>query len=117
MSMKIIVSTKAFSNSIRQALSIRSYEFELIAEKSEIVFTGNRTIYGSIATTQEYKNYKYKGIFYPVQWFKILTFLKQLEEQPIVIEFDYYSDSEIHENPQIDLSQFVKRFKCENGSF
>jgi len=107
--MKIIMSSLTLQKEIRLALSNKCYQFDVIGEKQEIIFTGDRTSYAGFATTKEHKSDNYKAKFNSIQWFKILTFVKQLEEQPICIEFENYGD-EIHEDSKIELSQFIKRF-------
>ena len=44
--------------------------------------------------------------FNAIQMFKVLNFLSQLEEQPIVVEFDQYDDEKL----SINFSQFVRSF-------
>jgi len=111
--MKIIMSSLTLQKEIRLALLNKCYQFDVINEndRSEIVFTGERTSYAGFATTKEYDNTIYKSKFNPIQWFKILTFIKQLEEQPICIEFTNYSrHGELHEFAEIEIRNIVIRF-------
>ncbi len=108
--MKIIVSTISFAKDIRNAIDNKTTDFEIIGEKSEIVFSGKRTFYGMATPIVGHRKHNYKGKFDLVKWYQILCFIKQLEEQPIVIEFNEYMHTEIHDEPEIELCQFIKRF-------
>ena len=108
--MKIIVSTKTFAREISRAIENKTARFDVIGEKSEIVFTGNRTIYAGMATTKEHSKNTYSGAFNPYVWVKVVSFLTQLPEQPIVINFTEYMFTDVHENPEIKLEQFVMTF-------
>lgn len=108
--MKIIVSTISFAKDIRNALDNKTTYFEIIGDKNEIVFSKKKTFYGMTAQIVGHSKHNYKGKFDLVKWYKILCFIKQLDEQPIVIEFTEYMHTEIHEKPEIELCQFIKRF-------
>lgn len=110
--MKIIVSTKKLAVTIKQAIDLNVTEFE-VSGKFEVIRFKSKGIpsldlYGG--TTREFGGGFYKGVFNIKQWTKILSFILQLEEQPVVIEFTHYMHTDIHENPEIEFSQFVKRF-------
>lgn len=93
------------------ALSNNCNSFEIIGAKNEIRFFGkNGVSCAYVSPIVEDNNKNYSGYFDVIKWYQMMEFLDQLEEQPIVIEFEEFSTKGVHENPQIELSQFVKRF-------
>lgn len=103
--MKTIISTEYLKRSIQKALSLglKAIKFQ----NNEILFfcKNERTIEMIVAKELEID----KSILVTadvIQWYKIYRFLKNLPEQPIVMEIDNYSDTEI----SIKLSQFIAKF-------
>lgn len=101
--MKIIVATTHFAKEIKRALRNKSTKFEISAEKQEIIFTGERTIYTPVSPALK-TSPSDGGNFDPVQWYQMMQFLLQLEEQPIVIEISGGDE------PSFEFMQFIKRF-------
>lgn len=109
--MKIIVSTKAFGNYIQTALDNNTRTFDIIGERGEIIFYGDKQMeFCSIEPGIGDRRYQYLGNFNPMTWKYMMDFLKQLPEQPIVIEFLQYAHTKRHEEPEMTLSQFVINF-------
>lgn len=108
--MKIIVSTESFARQIRKALDEKTQYFEISGAASEIIFSGKSKFCSFATPIVGHETHSYKGRFDLVKWYQILCFLKQLEEQPIVIEFTEYMHTDTHEEPEMRLEQFVKRF-------
>ncbi len=106
--MKIIVSTKTLASEIKKALDNRTTHFEVGGEK--IKFDGNDSFHWNICMAVGHGKMYYRGVFKRATWHHMLDFVKQLGEQPIVIEFREYMHTEVHERPEITLSQFIKCF-------
>lgn len=107
--MKIIVSTLNFSKFIEHALNNKTFRVEIDANSNEIIFYGLVRLEFKIHATEQCQ--RIFSPFYEGQWLKLLAFLSQLEEQPIVIEFNDYSNGNEEIELDIELSQFIKRIK------
>jgi hypothetical protein len=108
--MKIIVSSRTFQGVIEMAIENNSTTFEIIGGNQKIIFFGEKEYSHNIMPTLVDNNTNYCGKFNPVKWFKLMSFIKDLELQPIVIEFIEYTNNSINEEPELILSQFIKRF-------
>jgi len=105
--MRIIISTKYLASTIKEAILNGCKQLNLIPHTSEIVFS---RLSGVVASdihilergVQELETYS----FNPIQMYKLMIFLESLLEQPIVVEFDQFTDSEC----SIKLTQFEHRF-------
>lgn len=104
--MKMIVSTKELTSVIKKAIALRCESFSYNPETKELVFSNDPELSIWLSTTKEPETEPQKFTFDTIQMFKVFTFLKELEEQPIVIKFNQYEDDKL----SIELSQFVKRF-------
>lgn len=107
--MKVIVSTVNFSKFIKDALNNKTFRVEIDAALNEIICYGTFPLSFKIHTTEQRQ--KIFSPFYEGQWLRLQAFLNQLEEQPIVIEFNDYSDGNEEIELSIELSQFIKRIK------
>lgn len=110
--MKIIVSSRTFQGVIEMAIAKKITNFEIIGKNQEIIFyvEGEKEYSHRITPTLADNNKNYGGKFNPVKWFKLMSFIKDLELQPIVIEFIEYTNNSINEEPELILSEFIKRF-------
>lgn len=104
--MKTVLSTKELARVIKKAIGLRCESFEYNPETKELVFNKENDLYLDVHHLQKEIYEHEKFTFDTIQMFKVLNFLKELEEQPIVVEFDQYEDDKI----SIELSQFVKSF-------
>lgn len=103
--MKIIVSTAWFPKAIEKALHQNLENFVIDGENSTIEFyKHSRYFRENITITTDSKKEVFRAKINLIQWYKMSEFIKQLEEQPIVIEFDN------EEETRIRLIQFVKSF-------
>lgn len=109
--MKIIASTKALASAIQKALDNNTTIFHISRTEESLGFSGKILVELSIALCSGYKYDNYNGKFDAVTWYRVMEFLKQLPEQPIVLTFtNYKSNNEINDDVPIELSQFVKTF-------
>jgi len=104
--MKTVLSTKEFSRVIKKAIELRCESFEFTRETGELTFSKEPEVYMDVHILEKFGCEHEKFTFDTIQMFKVLNFLIELEEQPIVVEFDQYEDDKL----SIELSQFVKRF-------
>ena len=105
--MVIIISTKYLASTIKQAILNNCKQFNLIPHTSEIVFSRLSGIVAEGIHVLERGLQKNETCtFNPIQMYKLMEFLEQLPEQPIVIDFSQYTDSEC----SIKLTQFEHRF-------
>lgn len=110
--MKLVVSTKGLALIVKQAIDMGITQFDVDGQSERVYFKNDiQSISVGGGTTQTYKKGLYKGVFLKEQWIKILSFISLLEEQPVVMEFTEYMHTDVHEHPEITLSEFVKRFK------
>ena len=107
---KFLVSTKTFANNIQTAIDNQTLTFDINEKENYVNFHGKESIFGQCERTASYINHSYRGKFNPEKWHKMLLFIKQLPEQPIVIELEEYMHTVVHEEPEITLSQFVMNF-------
>lgn len=104
--MKVILSTKVLASTIKKAIALRCETFEYNPETKDLVFNDDPQVYIDIHIIDKEGIGREQFTFDTIQMFKFLTFVKELEEQPICVEFDQYEDDKL----SIQLSQFVKRF-------
>lgn len=97
--MKVLFSTIKLAEDIELALISEAKTFDIIGKTYSIIFTGKATIDCSANPIVGHSELCYYGNFNPEQWTRIMTFLKQLPEQPIVIEFTQYAHIVRHEEP------------------
>lgn len=107
--MKLLVSKLVLQKAAKAALDANSFEFTIDGDLNMIVFDSGVT--ARVNVTSGYNDKKYKGRVLEAAWQNIYDFLKGLEEQPIVMTLTEHSPNEIHLHPDIEFSQFVKRFK------
>lgn len=101
--MKVIISTKAYPKFIDNVLKNKVTHFSINEEPNEIKFiTDGQVIKYDIHPVVGDESLLFKGKFSHFQWYKLSEFLKQLAEQPIVLEFQMNCEDEII----ITLSQF-----------
>jgi hypothetical protein len=108
--MVIIVSSRTFQGVIEMAIANKTTTFEIVGKNEEIVFYGEKQYFHKVSPSIHYNNINYKGKFNPIKWFELLSFIKNLELQPLTIEFLEYTSNAINEEPELILSQFIKRF-------
>lgn len=108
--MVIIVSSRTFQGVIEIAIANKTTTFEIVGKNKEIVFYGEKQYSHIVTPSLHYNNINYKGNFNPIKWFELLSFIKNLELQPITIEFIEYTNNSINKEPELILSQFIKRF-------
>ena len=105
--MRAIVSTKYLAERLKKALSIKDFN-KIKFEGREWIFC--QSSYSNLSMTIDYTRDSYQDIdvleIDRMQWYKLLQFVKQLPEQPIVIEISDYGDNGV----SIKLSQFVMNF-------
>jgi len=106
--MKIVVSSRTLQMQVRKALDNKSEVFTVGYKDQCITFSGIDDAI-PLMTTARAKD-DYIGRIQPDQWFKIFKFIDQLQEQPIVLEFTHYMHTDIHEKPEILMSQITKLF-------
>ncbi len=106
--MTICVSTRTLQMQIRKALDSKVETF-CVGYKSQYISFDGISDRIPLMTSSRHKD-DYIGKVQPDQWFKILEFLKQFEEQPMVMEFTHYMHTDVHERPEIMISQISKRF-------
>lgn len=106
--MKICVSSKTLQEQIKKALESHLELFVVEYGNQYISFVGMEEKV-PLLTRNKVKD-DYIGRIDVKQWSKILQFLRQFEEQPMVIEFTHYMHTEIHEIPEIEISQMRIRF-------
>lgn len=105
--MRVIISTKAYPRFIDYALKNKVTSFSINEQLNQIEFIKyGEIIKYDICPVVEDEQLSFKGKFNHLQWYKLSEFLKQLPEQPIVLEFQNYDEDEII----ITLSQFKCRF-------
>ena len=116
--MKFLVSTLNLSKNIREAIALNANRISVDYDRQimNLYSYGEELDKGVISITininpigQRWNGGVYDGNFDKQKWEKLLVFLLLLEEQPIVFEFTDY-DTKFHDDPQIKLSQFIKRF-------
>ena len=106
--MKICVSSKTLQMQIRRALDNKVETFCVGYKNQYISFDGISEVI-PLMTSDRHKD-DYIGKMQPGQWFKILEFLRQFEDQPMVMEFTHYMHTEVHKFPEIIISQISKKF-------
>lgn len=104
--MKIIVSTESFPKIIKKAIDNESESFDVIGKEGKIIFYGIKKIETYIHPIVGDVECNYSNRFNTRQWYRVCEFLKLLQEQPIVIEFDNYND----DHADIKLTQFEASF-------
>jgi hypothetical protein len=104
--MKTILSTKVFASTIRKAIELRCETFEFNPETKDLVFNDSPYVYMDVHILEKEGYCREQFTFDTIQMFKVLNFLNELEEQPIVVEFDQYEDDKL----SINLSQFMRSF-------
>jgi len=102
--MKIIASTKILSIEIDRAINKNLNRFALYS-KTEIFKIYSNVLYQEFCIGCLEKGETFISKFNHLQWYKVSEFLKQLPEQPIVLEIEKINDDEI----DIKLSQFIHR--------
>lgn len=105
--MKVLFSTKYLALQLEKALEDRDFNW---IEFTDNEFIFKRTEKNDLVLKLEHAKDSYSDIdclkIDRVQWFKLMDFLKQLPEQPIVLEIIDYGNDDI----LIRLSQFVMEF-------
>jgi hypothetical protein len=105
--MKIIISTKYFAVIIKRAVENSCSSFMIIPHTGEIVFGRLQNIVAANVHIYEHGLEKVETFtFHPIKMYELMLFLNKLSDQPIVIEFNQYTDTEC----EIKLSQFEVRF-------
>ena len=104
--MKVIVSTKVFALTIRKAIELRCETFEFNPETKDLVFNYDLYICMDCHISDKHRFGREQFTFDTIQMFKVLNFLNELQEQPIVVEFSQYEDDKL----SIELTQFVRIF-------
>ena len=116
--MKFLVSTLNLSRKIREAIALNANRICVDYDaKTMTLYAYGKEMENKITSItininpigQRWNGGVYDGNFDLKKWEKLLVFLLLLEEQPIVFEFTDY-DTKFHDEPQIKLSQFEKRF-------
>jgi hypothetical protein len=103
--MKIIISSKEFQNCLTKAIERRCEFISINCLKKEMKFTCNKDFSTDIHICNERELQTFSYSFNPLKTFIILNFLNLLNEQPIVVEFDFITDSET----DITITQTVFR--------
>jgi len=103
--MKVIISTKAYPQFIDRAIRKGFENFVIDGQNKEIQFyklgkNQPNDMHPIIGDETEV----FRAKFNELQWYKLSEFLKQLPEQPIVLEFNYEDDV------TIKATQFVATF-------
>lgn len=107
--MKIVVSSKVFRRQAFKAVKNNTKNFIIDGSTNSIAFNGIES--GTFhAIVVEYNNRAYRAKFNRNKWKKIMHFLDSIEEQPVTISFTENTRGGVNENPEIEISQFVKRF-------
>jgi len=104
--MKIIISTKTFSEAINHAILNRCKNIGIFPYKNEIKFccdVNDLVVHCNFINESECT---YAYTFNPIQMHKVMSFLDLLQEQPVLVEFCQYTDTEC----SIDLTQFTCQF-------
>lgn len=106
--MKVLFSTKYLSSMIKKALNDTSFnEIEFRREEWILKSTDKVDLVLKVVHTIDSPETELDSLKIDrVQWFKLMTFLEPLPEQPIVLELLDYSNDDI----DIILSQFTAEF-------
>jgi len=102
--MKIIISTKVFANVISAGITEKCKSFELNSDLQKLIFSSKNET--KINIVEKFGAYNETYTFDAIQMFKVLNALSELQEQPIVVEFDQVEDEIL----SIKLSQFEHWF-------
>lgn len=105
--MKALFSTKYLAAQLEKALKNKGFD-KIEFKDKEWIF--NRTEKKPIEVSVDYTRDSSRSLqtlyIDRMQWFKLLQFLKQLPEQPIVLEISDYGEDDV----QLKLLQFVAVF-------
>lgn len=104
--MKIIISQSMLTRIAQYQINNNAKKF--IVTQDKITFHGK--IIKEYYVHTDIKDGQWNGVFNPIQWYKLMQFVKELTEQPLVVELKWYAHTNIHEKPEFTLSQFVKSF-------
>lgn len=104
--MKIIVSTKAFANYTHKAILGNCKNICIFPHLKELRFPCKNEDYTLSIEGIKHETCTFAYTFNPIQMYRLMVFLEQLQEQPIVIEFDQYTDNDC----SIKLTQFEHSF-------
>lgn len=100
--MKILVSSKHLCESLKKVLKNNSFEWFQINSQVKILQFYYLGMYIDVdIDTIEPRNLTFKATIDRIKWYKLMKLLKELPEQPIVLEF------EDEDNASIKISQFV----------
>lgn len=100
--MKIVVSTKVFASTIKKAIGVRCEQFEYNPETKDLVFNDDPYLYIDTQIVEKNGIGREQFTFDTIQMFKVMNFVNELQEQPIVVDFDQYEDDKL----TVKLSQF-----------
>jgi hypothetical protein len=110
--MKIVVSTKVLFCTIIKAIDVQCKSFSItpninnFCNAKKLVFSTDPDISIDIYIMSEWAHRSETFTFDENQMSKVMKFVHQLQEQPIVVEFDQYEDDKL----TIKLSQFEQWF-------
>ena len=101
--MKIIISSKEFAKQLENAIKENCTSININSLQKRIIYNCNSTFSDivHICNSNESSNFDYP--FEPLKAFKIIQFLNMLNEQPIVVDIDFYSIEEI----DIEITQTI----------
>lgn len=98
--MKTIVSTKSFRWGIQKALAIDCHCMSITDGNIEFLTKKYQQDF-SFGITKHYQSGSTSIVFNPIRMIRLMYFLAQLPEQPIVIEMT---------NEKVELTQFTAKF-------
>jgi hypothetical protein len=86
--MKVIISSEAYPSIIERAIKKRYKNFYVDGSRNKIrFFKSGRSQVNNIKSIVSGEGKDFGGKFNHLQWWKLSEFLKQLPEQPVVLEF------------------------------
>ncbi len=105
---RILVNSKVFTETVRSAIHVNSSSIEI--KDGYIVFS--ETVKLSVERVGSYnKATHYRSNVTKKYLEDVVSFMQQIDEQPIVIEFTEYMHTDIHESPEMNILSITKRFK------
>jgi len=106
---KFLMSTEMFCKCAKDAISIGANWVKITGK--QIKFIGNETVQCDIEGSG-FSGGEWTGVFDVFQWVNMRQFALQLTDQPMLIEFDWYTSKDIDDNPKFTIRQIEKTFKC-----
>ncbi len=108
MSQRILLSSRGISHFIKEnGIFHHPDKFEITGEALRFIRSDGIMNEYPIVHCNVSNGGDWKGIFLNDQWQRIIKFLDSIHEQPVVMEFAEYAHTDIHENPEINITECV----------